>query len=104
LEKKLLKEEGQYSATKTLLGFDFDRNAKMIWLEDAKRKKFITTLHSWICLAARGNGGIPFKQFETTVAKFHHEFTEIPVGVGLLSPCNRILAKKPQIIWLNTHK
>jgi hypothetical protein len=99
-KKKLLKDEGRYSTIKTLLGFDFDGNAKMIWLEDAKQEKLLATLQYWIRLASRGTGGVPFKQFETTVAKLWHALTEIPVGVGLLSQCNWILAKKPPIVWL----
>ena len=103
-EKKLIKGEGQYDAVKTILGFDFDGINKTLWLEEAKREKLLTTLQGWIRLASRGNGGVPFKQFETTVAKLRHAFTAIPVGVGLLSPCNRILATKPPIVWLNRHK
>ncbi len=34
LEKKLLKDEGQYSLIKTLLGFEFDRNCKTMWLKE----------------------------------------------------------------------
>jgi hypothetical protein len=49
-------------------------------------------------------GAILFKQFETIVAKLRHAFTAIPAGVGLLSPCNCILAQKPQIDWLSRHK
>jgi hypothetical protein len=86
------------------LGFDFDGNTKIIWLEEAKHEKLLATLQCWIRLALRGTGGIPFKQFETIVAKLRHAFTAIPAGVGLLSPCNRILAQKPQIVWLSSHK
>jgi hypothetical protein len=103
-EKKLIKRDGQYDVLKTLLGFEFDGVGKTLWLEEAKREKILTTLHSWIRMASRGHGGIPFKQFETTIAKLRHSFTAIPAGVGLLSPCNRILAKKPPIVWLNSHK
>jgi len=83
---------------KTLLGFDFDGNAKTLLLEDAKREKLLSILHSWLWNASRGTGAIPFKQFETVVAKLRHAFTAIPAGVGLLSPCNRILAQKPNIV------
>jgi hypothetical protein len=77
---------------------------KTIWLENTKREKLLTTLQCWIRLASRGNGGVPFKQFETTVAKLRHALTAIPVDVGLLSLCNWILAKKPPIVWLTGHK
>ena len=63
-EKKLLKRDGQFDILKTLLGFEFDGVGKTLWLEEAKREKLLTTLHSWIRLASRGHGGIPFKQFE----------------------------------------
>ncbi len=45
-EKKLLKGEGQYSIFKTLLGFNFDRQQKTMWLEEEKRAKLLTILHS----------------------------------------------------------
>jgi hypothetical protein len=48
LEKKLLKGEGQYSLFKMLLGFDFDRQQKMTWLEEEKRGKLLTILHVWL--------------------------------------------------------
>ena len=103
-EKKLLKGDGQYAALKTILGFKFDGNNKTLWLEEAKREKLLTTLHGWIRLTSRGAGGIPYKQFETTIAKLRHAFTAIPSGVGLLSLCNRILATKPQVVWINKHE
>ncbi len=102
--EKLLKDEGRYSLLKTLLGFEFDGNAKTMWLKDAKREKLLALLQSWIRNASRGAGGIPFKQFDTIVAKLRHAFTAIPAGVGLLSPCNQILAQKPNIVWLSWHK
>jgi hypothetical protein len=86
------------------LGFDIDGKAKTIWLEDPKQEKLLATLQSWIRLASCGTGGIPFKQFESTIAKLWHAFTAIPAGVGLLSPCNRILEGKPPIVWLLGHK
>ena len=33
-EKKLLKGEGQYALSKTMLGFDFDGKQKTMWLEE----------------------------------------------------------------------
>ncbi len=70
--KKLLKDKGRYSLLKTLLGFEFDRNAKTMWLEVAKCEKLLATLQSWIRKASRGAGSIPFKQCETIVAKLRH--------------------------------
>ena len=103
-EKKLLKRDGQYNVLKTLLGFEFDGVGKILWLEAAKREKLLATLHAWIRMALHGHGGIPFKQFKITIAKLRHAFTAIPAGVGLLSQCTRVLAKKPPIVWLNYQK
>jgi hypothetical protein len=75
-----------------------------LWLEDAKREKLLSILHLWLQNASRVMGAIPFKQFETVVAKLRHAFTAIPAGVGLLSPCNWILAQKPNIVWLSRNK
>jgi hypothetical protein len=55
-------------------------------------------------MASRRHGGIPFKQFKITIVKLRHAFTAIPAGVGLVSPCNHVLATKPQIVWLNSQK
>jgi hypothetical protein len=87
-EKKLKKLEGQYSTEKTLLGFDFDGNNKTMWLEATKRKKLLTILRGWTRTGRRGTAGIPFKEFESTVAKIRHAFTCIPMGSVLLSSCN----------------
>ncbi len=89
-EKKLLKGEGQYSLFKTLLGFDFDRKRKTLWLEEEKRAKLLTILHGWI---RSGNleRGIPFGEFELVVAKLRHAFVALLGGGGLLSPTNRLL-------------
>ncbi len=43
-EKKLLKNEGQFDTTKTLLGFNFDGVAKTIWLEPDKRAALLLIL------------------------------------------------------------
>jgi hypothetical protein len=102
--KKLLKDEGRYALLKTILGFEFNGNAKTMWLEDAKREKILATLQSWIRTASRGTGAILFKQFKMIAAKLRHAFTAIPARVGLLSPFNRVLAKKPTIVWLTRHK
>ena len=47
-EKKMKKGEGLYDTEKTLLGFDFDGDAKTMWLESAKREKLLTILKGWI--------------------------------------------------------
>ncbi len=91
-EKKLLKRDSQYDVLKTLLGIEFDGVGKTLWLKAAKREKLLTTLHTWIGMASCGHGGVPFNQSKITIAKLRHAFAAIPAGVGLLSPCNRVLA------------
>ncbi len=99
-EKKLLKGEGQYSHMKTLLGFDFDGKRKTMWLEEEKRAKLLTILHSWL-RASSLNRGIPFGEFESVIAKVRHAFTALPGGRGLLSPCNRLLKKRPPVVYFH---
>jgi hypothetical protein len=99
-EKKLRQQEGQFSTQKTLLGFDFDGIMKTMWLEEAKREKLLTVLRGWICAGHRMTSGIPFNEFESITAKLRHAFTCIPAGVGLFSPCNRILKLKPRLVFL----
>ena len=103
-EKKLKQLEGQYSTVKTLLGFDFDGTHKTMWLETAKREKLLTILRGWTRTGRRGSAGIPFREFESTVAKIRHAFTCNPMGSGLLSACNRILKSKPSYIYLNRNE
>ncbi len=47
-EKQLLKGERQYALFKMMLGFDFDGKQKTMWLEEEKRAKLLTILHSWL--------------------------------------------------------
>jgi hypothetical protein len=100
LEKKLLKGEGQYSLIKTLLGFDFDGKQKTMWLEEEKQAKLLTSLHSWILAGSRG-WGVLFQEFESVVAKLRHAFMALPGGRGLLSPCNRLLKQRPQVVYFH---
>ncbi len=75
-----------------------------MWLETAKREKLRTILRGWIRTGQKGTAGIPFKEFESTIAKVRHAFTCIPMGASLLSPCNRILKVKPAYVYLNRNK
>jgi hypothetical protein len=92
-EKKPKQLNGEYSTTKTILGFNFESINKTIWLEEAKRTHFLTVLCGWIRSIKVGTPGIPFnfKEFETIVAKICHAFTAIPAGQDLLTPCNKVL-------------
>ncbi len=90
-EKKMKKGEGLYNTEKTLLGFDFNGDAKTMWLESAKQEKLLTILKGWIRTGKRGSVGIPLGDFESIIAKIRHAFQSIPAGCGLLLPCNRAL-------------
>jgi hypothetical protein len=99
--KKLKQLDGEYATTKTILGFDFDRLAKTLWLEDTKRAHLLTVLHGWLRSSRTGTVGIPFKEFESVIAKIRHAFTGIPAGRGLLTPCNKMLQMKPPVFYLH---
>ena len=98
-KKKLLKGEGQYSLLKMLFGFDFDGKRKTMWLDEEKRAKLLTILHSWL-RAGSLNRGIPFGEFKSAIAKLQHAFTALPGGWGLLSPCNCLLKNGHQ--WITS--
>ena len=104
LEKKLKKGKGTYETRKTLLGFNFDSEAKTMWLESAKCQTLPTILRGWICKGKQGSLGIPFGKFESTVAKIRYTFTSIPVGRGLLSPCNQLLLLKQRPAYNYLHR
>jgi hypothetical protein len=103
-EKKLNKGEGRHETRKTLLGFDFNGEGKTMWLEAAKREKLLTILRGWIWMGTRGSAGIPFGEFESTVAKIRHAFTCVPAGRGRLSPCNRLLRHRPAYVYLQRNQ
>jgi hypothetical protein len=52
-------------------------------------------------MGRQGMAGIQFAEFESTVAKLCHAFTCIPAGVGLLSPCNRVLKARSDFVYLH---
>ena len=100
-EKKLKKGEGTISTNKLLLGFEFDGINKTLWLESEKRDVIVTTLHKWIRAGSR-HQGIPFKEFESIMAKIRHAFTALPAAIGLLSGTNSMLRKRPE--WISLHR
>jgi hypothetical protein len=99
-EKKLLKGEGQYSLLKMLLGFDFDGKQKTMWLEEEKQAKLLTILHS-LLQAGTLNRGNPFGKFKSVIAKLRHTFTALPGAQGLFSPCNRLLKRRPPVVYFH---
>jgi hypothetical protein len=72
----------------------------MLWLEEAKRAQLLTVLQGWIRSSKAGMMGIPFKEFESVIAKVCHASTAIPAGQGLLTPCNKMLQTKPHLVFL----
>jgi hypothetical protein len=71
-----------------------------MWLDSAKQDQKLTILHSWILTSKCSTNGIPFKEFESVLAKIRHAFTALPAGLGLLSPCNAILRTRPNMVYL----
>ncbi len=100
LEKQLLKEERQHLLFKMLLGFNFDKKRKTMWLEEEKQARLLTILHSWLQVGSL-NRGVPFTEFKLVVAKLRHAFTTLPGGRGLLSPCNRLLKQRPPVVYFH---
>ncbi len=68
-KKKLKQLNGEYSTSKTILGFDFNGDDKTIWLEEAKQAHLLTVLHGWIRSSKSSTTGISFKEFETVITK-----------------------------------
>ena len=99
-EKKRKQRDGEYATKKTILGFEFDGINKTLWLEEAKRAHLLTVFHGWIRSSKSGMMGIPFKEFESMIAKVRHAFMAIPAGHGLLTPCNKMLQTKPPLVFL----
>ena len=71
-KKKMLKGDGDYRSTKSILGFKFDGVEKTIWLEDEKRMTLLTILKSWLRTASWSRHGIKFNEFELIIAKVRH--------------------------------
>jgi hypothetical protein len=99
-EKKLKQRDGEYATMKFILCFDLNEVNKTIWLEEAKQAHLLTVLHGWIRSSKTSMTGVPFKEFESVVAKIRHAFTTIPAGRGLLTLCNQILQTKPPLVYL----
>ena len=104
LFKKLLNLEAMWALHKDILGFTFDGVEKTIWLEAPKRDALLTVLSGWLKAAERGSAGIPFQEFQSVTSKLRHAFISIPNGLGLLSPCNKILRLEPSAVYLHRNK
>ena len=99
--KKIKKGDGTWRLRKDILGFTFDGDEKTVWLEATKRDALLTILHQCLRASRAAHTGIPFLEFESVVAKVRHAFLAIPAGRGLLSPCNRLLQKRPTFVFLH---
>jgi hypothetical protein len=99
--KKIQRGDGTWSLRKDVLGFTFDGDDKTLWLEAPKRDALLTILHQWLRASRASQAGIAFTEFESVVAKVRHAFIAIPAGKGLLSPCNRLLRKRPPFVYLH---
>ena len=102
--KKLKKKEGEMALFKEMLGFDFDGDAKTMQLEAGKREFLLAILHKWIRTASSKTAGIEFDEFESVIAKIRHGFMCIPGGKGLLTPCNKVIAKRPRRVFLHRNR
>jgi hypothetical protein len=74
-----------------------------MWLEEEKRTKLLTILHSWLCAGER-KCGVPFVKFKSVLAKLRHAFTALPGGRGLLLPCNCLLKQCPPVVYLHQNE
>ena len=104
LMKKLQKGDGTWMLRKDILGFTFDGADKTLWLEMPKRELLLTVLHQWLQASRTSHTGVPFDEFESVLAKVRHAFTAIPAGKGLLSPCNKMLRKRPPVVFLHRNE
>lgn len=76
--RKLQKGVGEFSTSKCILGFDFNRTNKTIWLEEGKCSLLLKMLHKWLRGATHEGMGIPLLGFESVTAKLRHAFTALP--------------------------
>eukprot|EP00956_Cyclotella_meneghiniana_P025446 scaffold53123_cov73-Cyclotella_meneghiniana.AAC.1 len=102
--KKLEKKEGEWALLKDMLGFDFNGDLKTMQLEEKKRTFLLGVLQKWLRTEKSKTAGIELSEFESVIAKIRHGFMCIPAGRGLLSPCNKILAKRPPRVYLHRNK
>lgn len=102
--KKLKKGDGAWMLRKDILGFTFDGERKTLWLESSKRDLLLTVLHHWLQASRASHARVPFKEFESVLAKVRHAFTALPVGKGLLSPGNWLLRKRPPFVFFHRNE
>jgi hypothetical protein len=87
-----------------MLGFDFDGLKKTMMLSEGKRELLLAILHRWKRTMSSKTASVPFKEFESVLQKVRHAFTAIPEGRGLMTPCNKIMRKQPENIFLGRNE
>ena len=102
--KKVKNGDGTWLLQKNILGFTFDGEDKMLWLESTKRDALLTILHQCLRASRASQAGMPFDALESVVAKISHAFLAIPAGKGLLSPCNCLFRKRPLHVFFHRNK
>jgi hypothetical protein len=102
--KKLLKLEGEWAVLKELLGFEFDGEKKTMILAESKRTHLLEVLDRWVRCASGKMRPIEWQEFHSVVSKIRHAFKAIPAGKGLLTPCNKLLAKQPKYVFLGRNE
>lgn len=102
--KKLEKLEGQFALNKEILGFDFDGDSKTMILCEPKRDFLLMTLHKWVRASESRRLGVPFQEFESVISKIRHAFIALPAGRGLMTPFNKILQKRPPVVYFHRNK
>jgi hypothetical protein len=73
-------------------------------LEEPKKEFLLATFTKWIRTAKHKSAGIAFPEFESIIAKVRHAFMCIPEGRGLLTPMNKLLRKRPPLVFLQQNK
>ena len=66
-----------------------------IELEWERKSAIDADLHKIV----RMKKGVPFKKIEKLIGKNQHASTEVPTGKKLMTPINKIVQVKPQIVW-----
>ena len=99
-----VKKIERWSLRRDLLGFEFDGQVKTMALSEEKRESIAGTVGKWLRCADWAHKGIPSEEFYFTMEKVRHAITAVPVGKGLLSPCNDILALEPSRVFLHRNK
>jgi hypothetical protein len=102
--KKLKKNEGRWDLNKELLGFDFDGDDKTMILGEGKLQLLLATMQKWIRASRRGQGGIPFAEFESTLCRLRHAFIALPAGRGFFTAAHKLFSVRPPVVYLKRNK